>query len=206
GKSRAVKISPRTSATGSIAADAVKIELLAPRSASGLEAQADGWAATARGLSSTADGGVSWQTVSPPGVGPAQVRGISISGAQGWLVVATGTRKAPLDLYTTSNRGRTWTSTPLPTPTDVDVAAPADVLMIDTQLVVGLRLQPNRFGLSRGSLLKSLDGRTWTRLALPAGGRVSFPTTTDGWLVGGRPTAPRYAAHDRPKTWRKGRT
>src|SRR5262249_25255536 len=203
GKSRAVKISPRTSATGSIAADAVKIELLAPRSASGLEAQADGWAATARGLSSTADGGVSWQTVSPPGVGAAQVRGISISGARGWLVVATGTRKAPLALYATSDRGHTWTSTPLPTPTDVDVAAPADVLTVDTQLVVGLRLQPNRFGLSRGALLKSLDGHTWTQSALPAGGRVSFPTTKDGWLVGGLANEQLYATHDRGKTWRR---
>ena len=60
GKSTAVTISPRTTTPGSIAADAVKIELLSPRPASGLEAQAAGWAATARGLSSTVDGGASW--------------------------------------------------------------------------------------------------------------------------------------------------
>ena len=203
GKATAVQISPRASATGSIAADAVKIELLAPRAASGLEAQAEGWAATARGLSSTADGGASWQAVSPPGVSAAQVRGVRISGARGWLVLATGARKAPLALYTTSDRGRTWTSTPLPTPTDVDLAAPADVASVDTQLFVGLRLQPNRFGLSRGALLKSLDGQTWTRLSLPAGGRLSFPTAKDGWLVGGLANEHLYATHDAGKTWRE---
>ena len=189
-------------ATGTIAADAVKIELLAPRPASGLEAQAAGWAATARGLSSTADGGVSWESVSPTGILPAQIRGIRIAGPKGWLVAATGIRKTPLALYTTVDRGRTWTSSRLPVPADVDVAAPADLVSVEAQLFVGLRLQPNRFGLSRGVLLKSLDGVKWTQRALPAGGRIDFPTAKDGWLVGGLANEHLYATHDAGKTWR----
>jgi len=39
-----------------------------------------------------------------------------------------------------------------PVPTDVDVAAPADIQLVETQLFVGIRLEPNRFGLSRGVL------------------------------------------------------
>ena len=202
GKSTAVRFSPRTTTAGSIAADAVKIELLAPRPASGLEAQAEGWAATTRAVSSTVDGGLSWKAVSPPGVTPAQVRGIRISGTAGWFVVATGMRKTLLALYSTTDRGRTWSSVPLPVPPDADVAAPADVVPVGTQLFVGLRLQPNRFGLSRGALLKSVDGRTWTRSALPAGGRLSFPTAKDGWLVGGLANEQLYATHDTGKTWR----
>jgi N-acetyl-anhydromuramyl-L-alanine amidase AmpD len=202
GKSTVVRVSPRTAATGSIAADAVKIELLAPRPASGLEAQAEGWAATARGLSATADGGASWESVSPPGIAPAQIRGIRIAGPDGWIVVATGLRKTPLALYSTVDRGRSWTSSMLPVPPDVDVAAPADVSPVDTQLHVGLRLQPNRFGLSRGVLLKSVDGVKWTQLPLPAGGRIAFPTTKDGWLVGGLANEKLYATHDSGKTWR----
>jgi photosystem II stability/assembly factor-like uncharacterized protein len=197
-----VRISPRTSATGTIAADAVKLELLAPRPASGLAAEAAGWAATARGLSSTLDGGVSWQAVSPPGVAPAQIRGIRIDGTNGWLVVATGVRKTPLALYSTVDGGRSWTSSTLPVPTDVDVAAPADIAPAAPQLFIGLRLEPNRFGLSRGVLLRSSDGIAWKVSKLPAGGRVSFPTARDGWLVGGLASEQLFATHDGGKTWK----
>ena len=174
----------------------------ATRPASGLEAQAEGWVATARGLSSTADGGFSWESVSPPGIVPAQIRGIRIVGPKGWLVAATGIRKTPLALYSTVDRGRTWTSSTLPVPADVDVAAGADVVPVDTELLVGLRLQPNRFGLTRGVLLKSLDGIKWKQLPLPAGGRLAFPTTKDGWLVGGLANEQLFATHDAGKTWR----
>jgi photosystem II stability/assembly factor-like uncharacterized protein len=197
-----VRVSPRTATEGSIAADAVKLQLLTARPASGLEAQADGWVATARGLSSTADGGVSWEAVSPRGIAPSQIRGIRISGPKGWLVAATGIRKTPIALYSTVDRGRTWASSTLPVPVDVDVAAPADVVPVDTQLVVGLRLQPNRFGLTRGVLLKSLDGLKWKQLPLPTGGRLAFPTTKDGWLVGGLASEQLFATHDSGKTWR----
>jgi N-acetyl-anhydromuramyl-L-alanine amidase AmpD/photosystem II stability/assembly factor-like uncharacterized protein len=201
-KSALVRISPRTTAVGSIAADAVKLELLATRRGSGLDAAAQGWAATARGLSSTADGGVSWESVSPAGISPSKIRGIRIVGTNGWLVVATGVRKAPLALYSTVDRGRTWSSATLPVASDADVAAPADIEAVDTQLFVGIRLQPNRFGLSRGLLLKSSDGVTWKQSLLPAGGRIAFPTAQDGWLVGGLANERLYATHDAGKTWK----
>jgi photosystem II stability/assembly factor-like uncharacterized protein len=201
GKSALVRISPRTTATGTIAADAVKLELVATRRGSGLDAAAQGWAATSRGLSSTADGGVSWQAVSPAGISANQIRGIRIVGANGWLVVATGVRKTPLALYSTVDRGRTWSSAPLPVPKDADVAAPADIEPVGSQLFVGIRLEPNRFGLSRGLLLASSDGVKWKQTALPAGGRIAFPTAEDGWLVGGLANERLYATHNGGKNW-----
>ena len=111
-------------------------------------------------------------------------------------------RAEPLALYSTADRGRTWTSSSLPVPADVDVAAAADVEAVGTQLFVGIRLQPNRFGLSRGALLESEDGLTWKRLPLPAGGRLAFPTAKDGWLVGGLANEQLYATHNAGKTWR----
>jgi photosystem II stability/assembly factor-like uncharacterized protein len=202
GTTTLVRISPRTTTPGTIAADAVKLELVAPRATSGLDEAAQGWAATSRGLSSTADGGVSWESVSPPGLSPSAIRGIRIIGTKGWLVVATGVRKKPLALYSTADRGRTWVSANLPVPSDADVAAPADIEPVDTQLFVGIRLEPNRFGLSRGVLLKSVDGVKWKQSVLPAGGRLSFPTTLDGWLVGGLANEQLYATHDGGKTWK----
>ena len=153
-----------------------------------------GWAATARGLSSTVDGGVSWEPVSPPGVIPAQIRGVRISGTQGWLVVATGGRKTPLALYSTADRGRTWTSSSLPVPADVDVAAAADVEAVGTQLFVGIRLQPNRFGLSRGALLKSEDGVDVE--AAPASRRRSTRLPHGEGRLAGRRAGKRAAVRD----------
>jgi N-acetyl-anhydromuramyl-L-alanine amidase AmpD len=200
-----VRFSPRTSTTGSIAADAVKVELLAPHPGSRLEAAAEGWAATARGLSSTRDGGASWSKVSPGGIAPEQIRGVHLAGDSGWIVVATGNAKRPLALYRTASRGLTWTVSPLAVPADVDVAAPVSVEPVDdTHAFIGLRLEPGRWSLSRGLLLRTSDGgTTWAKTALPAGGNLSFPTTRDGWLVGGLAHERLYASHDGGKTWKQ---
>ncbi len=204
-KKAVVRFSPRTTAAGSIAADAVKVELLAPHPGSGLEAQAEGWATTTRGLSATRDGGASWSAVSPPGVAPEQIRGVHFAGASGWVVATTGGTKRPLALYRTANRGGTWTTSPLAVPSDVDVAAPADVEPVDdTHLFIGLRLEPGRWSLSRGLLLRTSDGgTTWAKTTLPAGGDLSFPTARDGWLAGGIARERLYASRDGGKTWKQ---
>jgi len=204
-KATVVRFSRRTTAAGSIAADAVKVELLAPRPGSGLEAQTEGWAATARGLSATQDGGASWSKVSPAGVLPDQIRGVHLAGETGWIVVATGNTKHPLALYRTADRGATWTVTTLSAPRDVDVAAPATVEPVDDMhLFIGLRLQPSRWSLTRGLLLRTSDGgTTWAKTSLPAGGELSFPTARDGWLAGGIAHERLFASHDGGKTWKQ---
>jgi len=204
-KASTVRFSPRTTTAGSIAADAVKVELLAPRATTSLDAASEGWAATARGLSATRDGGASWTAVSPPGVAPEQIRAVRIERARAWLVVATGSAKRPLSLYRTGARGATWTSTTLAVPRDVDVAAPAGVEVVDeTNLYVALRLQPSRWGLSRGLLLRSSNGgTTWSNTPLPAGGDIAFATQVDGWLSGGLAHERLYATHNGGKSWKQ---
>lgn len=206
-KGSAIQFSPHTTAPGSIAADAVKVELLAPRTGTGLQGVAEGWASTARGLSATRDGGASWSSAAPPGVKAEQVRGVRFVGRAAWLVVATASASAkrPLSLYRTIDRGATWSSTPLSTPRDVDVAAPADVVAVDDATVfVALRLEPSRWSLSRGLLLRTIDGgATWTTTTLPAGGEIAFPTARDGWLAGGLAHERLYASHDGGRTWKQ---
>jgi photosystem II stability/assembly factor-like uncharacterized protein len=200
-----VRFSPRTTSSGSIAADAVKVELMTPHPGSRLEAAAEGWAATARGLSSTSDGGASWSSVAPVGIAPEQIRGVHLAAGSGWIVAATGSAKRPLALYRTTNRGATWAVSTLPAPADVDVAAPTDIEPLDDlHVFVGLRLEPGRWSLSRGLLLRTSDGGArWTKSALPAGGDLSFPTARDGWLAGGLAHERLYATHDGGKTWKQ---
>src|SRR5215208_6857082 len=84
-------------------------------------------------------------------------------------------------------------------------AAPADVAVVDeANLYVALRLEPSRWGLSRGLLLRSADGgTTWSKTPLPAGGDIAFPTELDGWLSGGLAHERLYATHNRGKTWKQ---
>jgi len=204
-KGSTVRFSPRTTTPGSIAADAVKVELLSPRTTTSFDEPSEGWAATARGLSATRDGGASWTAASPPGVTPEQIQAVHVVRGRAWLVVATGNAKRPVSLYRTADRGATWTSATLAVPRDVDVAAPADVAVVDeANLYVALRLEPSRWGLSRGLLLRSADGgTTWSKTPLPAGGDIAFPTELDGWLSGGLAHERLYATHNRGKTWKQ---
>jgi photosystem II stability/assembly factor-like uncharacterized protein len=137
-------------------------------------------------------------------VRPDQIRGILFRGESGWLVAAAGPASRPLVLYRTIDGGATWAGSALPAPSDVDVAAPATIDVVDdAHVFVGLRLEPNRWSLSRGLLLRTADGGTkWSKTRLPAGGEVAFPTLRDGWLVGGLAHERLYSTHDGGRTWK----
>jgi N-acetyl-anhydromuramyl-L-alanine amidase AmpD/photosystem II stability/assembly factor-like uncharacterized protein len=199
-----VRFSRATRATGSIAADAVKIELIGALPATALSAARRGWVLNGRGLSSTSDGGASWRSILPPGLAPAAVRGVRFLRTSGWLVAASGSGTAPLVLYRTSTGGATWTSTPLPAIRDVDLGAPVEIAPLDDlPAFLDLRLEPSRWSLSRAALLQTSDGGlTWTRSPLPAAGSIAFPSLLDGWLVGGFAHERLYATHDGGATWK----
>jgi N-acetyl-anhydromuramyl-L-alanine amidase AmpD/photosystem II stability/assembly factor-like uncharacterized protein len=201
----AVRFSPQTTAPGSIAADAVKIELLAPQPSAELRVPSDGWIGTRRGLATTQDAGGSWTTLAPPGVAGEQVRGAHVDGASAWLVVAPGASNRPLALYRTSDRGAHWTITRIPATAEVDVAAAANVAVVDpAHVFVSMRLEPSRWSLSRGLLLRTTNGgATWARSPLPAGGEVTFESADEGWLAGGLRRERLYVTHDGGRTWRR---
>lgn len=198
-----VLVSPRTTAHGSIAADAFKVELLSRRFESRLASGEQGWILSKAGLSQTADGGAFWRTIAPPGAAPQAIRGADWSGTSAYAVVATGSRTSPLELERTADRGATWSSVSLPVPPSADVAGPVDVQAVDPEnLFVGVRLEPNGHALSRGLLLRSADGgQTWNRALLPEGGDISFTSAEDGWLVGGFARESLFATHNAGRTW-----
>jgi N-acetyl-anhydromuramyl-L-alanine amidase AmpD/photosystem II stability/assembly factor-like uncharacterized protein len=202
GKTRVV-VSPRTAAAGTIAADAFKVELLSRRFESKLVTSRQGWLLSRAGLSRTSDAGTTWRTILPSGVAPQAIRGADWGGKTAYAAVATGSRTNPLELEWTPDGGATWRSVSLPLPPSADVAGPVDVQAVDAlHLFVGVRLQPNGHALSRGLLLRSVDGgATWTSRHLPEGGDISFTSPADGWLVGGFDRESLYATHNSGRTW-----
>jgi N-acetyl-anhydromuramyl-L-alanine amidase AmpD/photosystem II stability/assembly factor-like uncharacterized protein len=202
GKRVKVVFSRRTKTRGTIAADAVKVELLPVRRIARPLTEQEGWTLTKQGLLHTADGGATWQPTSPPGVAPSAIRGIHMSGTAAWVVAAAAGR-TPLTLFRTGDAGLTWSLSPLPVSRGVDVAAPVDLQVLDdSHLTLGIRLEPNRRSFSRGMVLRTSDGgTTWSALPLPAAGRVLFPTISDGWLVTGLSGERLYSTHNRGKSW-----
>src|SRR5919108_417282 len=125
-RAASVRVSARTDSPGSVAADAVKAELVTGHWAGGLASESRGWRLTRRALSWTDDAGASWRQITPPGIAPGDIRGVHFTGADGWLVASTGNAAAPLALRHTGDQGRTWSEGRLRAPRDLAAAAPVD--------------------------------------------------------------------------------
>ena len=203
-RAASVRVSARTDSPGSVAADAVKAELVTGHWAGGLASESRGWRLTRRALSWTDDAGASWRQITPPGIAPGDIRGVHFTGADGWLVASTGNAAAPLALRHTGDQGRTWSEGRLRAPRDLAAAAPVDIDVVDAANVfVAVRLQPSRFSFTRGLLLRSRNGgETWTQFRLPAAGEIEFVDGETGWLAGGAARERLYATRDGGRTWR----
>ena len=73
----------------------------------------NGWALTDTAVIRTADGGATWHTVSPTGLGKAPFSSFFLDTSNGWLVVM-GADPSTGMLYHTTDGGVTWNSTAVP--------------------------------------------------------------------------------------------
>jgi photosystem II stability/assembly factor-like uncharacterized protein len=177
---RAIRFSRRTTTTGWISADAVKVEPVRPLATSTLAPGATGWALTARALSSTTDAGRTWRPIGPVDVTGRAIRAVDFQDPEHGRVVALS--GSGLQLYATTNGGETWTSSALQTPSDVDAAGAVTVdFLNDVNGFVALRREDR--GQGAGVLLRTTDGgATWRSFRLPAPGTIRFASTAVGWL------------------------
>jgi len=154
-------------------------------------------------------GAKGWKDVSPAQFGKSDpVAAQFVSASLGWIVdievAATSTKDVVI--YRTSDGGAIWKSVTLPWK-DKGLANLVSVQFVDAQhgsFTVGLGEATSR---RPGFLFFTRDGgATWTKLAAPYGGAISFSTPTDGWLIGGGVNYARNlisVTHDGGHTWQE---
>jgi photosystem II stability/assembly factor-like uncharacterized protein len=135
-----------------------------------------GWLISGSHLFWTADGGKSWQDISPASL---QIASFLPSG-EAWAL--SGVTDAVPTLYTSSTRGASWESHAfsLPDgewqPLQLQLTSPTN-----GWLEVRLATSP---AFDAGLLLKTSDGGlTWQSYDLPATGKITFTSPSDGWLM-----------------------
>lgn len=162
-----------------------------------------GWVLRGGQLLWTADGGLSWQDISPGG---GIVLGVHFLDADhGWLVRPSVSEDevVTLTVQHTADSGRSWESVDLPLlPGEIPYVASADPYFVDPLTGwVALRLQSgNNFSLGR--LFSTRDGgRSWQELPLPLGEPVVFLNQDRGWVAGGPLGDRLYYTGDGGHTW-----
>jgi N-acetyl-anhydromuramyl-L-alanine amidase AmpD/photosystem II stability/assembly factor-like uncharacterized protein len=177
-----VRFLRQTAAAGPISADAVQLERAEPLIAAHLIEDQVGWALTANQLSMTNDGGRSWRNITPAGVAPTSIRGLTFRDRSDGALVSLDPRHA-LALWQTSTGGRSWAMNPIATPSDLDVAATISIATPDPEhWFIALPLAGPTLS-RRAQLIASSDhGATWTTRTLPVAGVLTFDTASDGWL------------------------
>ena len=170
-----------------------------------------GWALSLRNsaLYWTEDGGVSWKTISPAGIGIASYQFPSaffIDTKRGWLLFRKG---RGFQVLSTSDAGANWSTSDLAVP-GADVEHPGYLsggqiyFMDSVHGWVCFTADIDR--VSRNSLLMTSDGgRTWqpapNDMATPPGS-IRFVTPMDGWLLS-RSRVSLCVTRDGAKSWQK---
>lgn len=168
-----------------------------------------GWALTAERLASTADGGRTWATITPPPVAPNDLKAVFFLDPQrGWAVgpgpLGPG-GVASLRAFRTTDGGTTWQAALLAPPDPAYTEAgngPAWISFPDPQhgWVVVKLVTSSAF--SRGDLFATSDGGlTWTKRSAPLGDPVRFVSPTVGWMAGGPQGDQLYRTRDGGQTW-----
>lgn len=166
-----------------------------------------GWALTGEGLSLTADGGGSWQDVtppltpgSPPALGP--LADAIFADARHALAVSVDVRdtdRTVLGIHRTTDAGGSWSSGSLEVHPSVG-AVSLSCLDAQTCSLVAQRQSSSNFRI--GDLFVTGDGgQTWEPRTLPSAGDIVFVTEQRAWLVGGPIRDQLFVTSDAGLTW-----
>jgi photosystem II stability/assembly factor-like uncharacterized protein len=165
----------------------------------------EGWALTSSRLAWTTDGGSSWSTITPPGVGPGSILADHFDGAGDGVVVShreVGEPPAALEFFRTSDRGRTWQAGTL------DAEGPGSiggVRMSEADGVWWALVAEAGVASSGQRLYRSTDGgKSWQETSSrPFGrGQFVFLSAEEGWNVAGTGTAQEiFRTDDAGESW-----
>jgi photosystem II stability/assembly factor-like uncharacterized protein len=189
-----------------------------------------GWALTTDRVLTTADGGVTWADVTPPGIiatasttssllAPGSAPSVQarilqtaffLNPTQAWAVVSgpvvtTTCGLTPLELFSSVDGGRHWSSTRMTPTTQCDTAGPVYLTFIDATRGWLIVDQGSHAGFTRYTGFRTTDGGlTWTSLDYPQSAPLLFVSRLDGFSVGsGYPQSGAFATHDGGLTWKR---
>jgi|GEM_PF-2122565 len=166
-----------------------------------------GWVLSNNRLYWTADGGDTWDLISPPLPGGAALAAVDFIDSQEGRVLMVDTAGADpvYSLGVTHDGGTTWETGTLDLFAPGDVSASPDKVYMQwlgpqTGWLVIKRASGINFSI--GSLFRTDDGGlTWTQLTIPIGEEVAFITPEIGWAAGGAAGDELYRTVDGGATW-----
>lgn len=167
-----------------------------------------GWALTAGRLAVTSNGGLTWATITPPGVRAASIRAVTAIGSNGLRLVVSpqsfGPDASTYTAYASDDSGRTWASTPIRITSSPDRLGSL-FLNFSGSLHGWLTVDRGSHGpFSYADLYRTSDGgSTWTGpIQLPQSAPVEFVADgKTGFSAGGAAARGAYVSHDSGVSW-----
>jgi hypothetical protein len=169
-------------------------ELVGPR---------EGWALTGSRLAWTTDGGASWSTITPPGLGSRTILAARFDRSGHGVVVVSHRANAirvPLEFFRTTDDGRTWHVSTL------EGGRPGSIGSVRASERDGnwwVLVDESGIDPAGTRLYESRDaGRSWkARPRPPASGQFTFLSQDEGWIVGGAGRQLIYRTEDGGASW-----